>query len=46
MKQGPLTQILLKKNLIFFLLPKFLQLFFTPKNIPPKVKNSKPWDTL
>ena len=38
-------------NLIFFLYPKFLE-FFTPKNTPPKVKNSKTdkvtfvWDTL
>ena len=25
-----------------FWFPKFLELFFTPKNTPPKVKNSKP----
>ena len=30
-------------NLIFFLFPKFLELFFTPKNTPPKVQNSKPF---
>ena len=35
-----LLKILLN-NLIFFLFPKFLELFFTPKNTPPKVKNSK-----
>ena len=29
-------------NLLFFLFPKFLELFFTPKNTSPKVKNSKP----
>ena len=47
-----LLKILLN-NLTFFLFPKFLELFFTPKNTPPKVKNSKPfqitiffWDTL
>ena len=28
-------------NLHFFLFPKFLELFFTPKNTPSKVKNSK-----
>ena len=27
-------------NLIFFLLPKFLELYFTPENTPPKLKNS------
>ena len=37
-----LLKILLN-NLIFFLFPKFLELFFTPKNTPPKVKNSKPF---
>ena len=43
---------ILLNNLIFFMFPKFLELFFTPKNTPPKVKNSKPfqitifWDTL
>ena len=36
-----LLKILLN-NLIFFLFPEFLELFFTPKNTPPKVKNSKP----
>ena len=41
-----LLKILLN-NLIFFLFPKFLELFFTPKNTPPKVKNSKPfWITI
>ena len=35
-----LLKILLN-NLIFFLFPKFLELFFTPKKNPPKVKNSK-----
>ena len=35
-----LLKILLK-NLLFFLFPKFLELFFTPKNTPPKVWNSK-----
>ena len=35
-----LLKILLN-NLIFFLFPKFLELFFTPKNTPSKVKNSK-----
>ena len=46
-----LLRILLN-NLIFFLFSKFLELFYTPKNTPPKVRNSKPdkrdifWDTL
>ena len=35
-----LLKILLS-NLIFFLFSKLLELFFTPKNTPPKVKNSK-----
>ena len=26
---------------ILFLVPKFLELFFTPENTPPKPKNSK-----
>ena len=26
---------------IFFFIPEFLELFFTPKNTPPKLKNSK-----
>ena len=30
-------------GLKFFLFPKFLELFFTPKNTPPKVQNSKPF---
>ena len=33
--------IILLNNLIFFLFPMILELFFTPKNTPPKVKNSK-----
>ena len=37
-----LLKILLN-NLIFSLFPKFLKLFFTPINNPPKVKNSKPF---
>ena len=40
MKQGPLTQNFAKK-LYIFLLPKFLELFFTPKNTPPRLRNSK-----
>ena len=40
-KQGPFTQNFAKQPNIF-LFPKFLELFFTPKNTPPKVKNSKP----
>ena len=47
-----LLKILLN-NHIFFLFPKFLELFFTPKNTPHKPKNSKLdkipiffWDTL
>ena len=47
-----LLKILLNKP-IFFLFPKFLELFFTPKNTPHKPKNSKLdkipiffWDTL
>ena len=35
-----LLKILLS-NLIFLLFPKFLELLFTHKNTPPKVKNSK-----
>ena len=35
-----LLKILLN-NLLFFLFPKFLELFFTPKNTPPKFWNSK-----
>ena len=35
-----LLKILLN-NPVFFLFPKFLESFFTPKNTPPKVKNSK-----
>ena len=35
-----LLKILLN-NPIFFLFPKFLELSFTPKNTPPKVRNSK-----
>ena len=41
MKNVLLLRILLN-NLIFFWFPKFLELFFTPKNTPPKVRNSKP----
>ena len=33
---------LLLNNPIFLLFPKFLEFFFTPKNTPPNVKNSKP----
>ena len=33
-----LLKILLN-NPIFFMFPKFLELFFTPKNTPPKVRN-------
>ena len=39
-KQGLFTQNFGKQPYIF-LLPKFLELFFTPKNTPPKPKNSK-----
>ena len=39
-KQCPFTQNFAKQPYIF-LLPKFLELFFTPKNTPPKPKNSK-----
>ena len=39
-KNAHLLKILLY-NPIFFLFPKFLELFFTPKNTPPKSKNSK-----
>ena len=35
-----LLKILLN-NPIFFLFPKFLELFFTPKNTSPKPKKSK-----
>ena len=35
-----LLKILLN-NLLFFLFSKFLELFFTPKNTPPKSKYSK-----
>ena len=31
----------MQNNLIFFWFPKFLELFFTPKNTPTKAKNSK-----
>ena len=41
-KQCPFTQNFAKQPNIF-LFPKFLELFFTPKNTPPKVKNSKPF---
>ena len=40
------------RNLIPILFPKFLDLSFTPKNTPPKFRNSQPdkrdifWDTL
>ena len=34
-------QKILLKSLLFFLFPKFLELFFTPKNTPPKFWNSK-----
>ena len=45
-KQCPFTQNFAKQPNIF-LFPKFLELFFTPKNTPPKVKNSKPfWITI
>ena len=27
--------------MLYFLFPKFLELFFTPKNTPPKSKNSQ-----
>ena len=33
---------MLLNNPIFFVFPKILELFFTPKKTPPKVKNSKP----
>ena len=39
-KNAHLLKILLY-NPIFFLFPKFLELFFTPKNTPPKPKISK-----
>ena len=39
-KNAHLLKILLY-NPIFFLFPKFLELFFTPKNTPSKSKNSK-----
>ena len=39
-KQGPFTQNFAKQPNIFLFL-KFLELFFTPKNTPPKVKKSK-----
>ena len=39
-KNADLLKILLY-NPIFFLFPKFLELFFTPKNTPPEPKNSK-----
>ena len=29
------------KQPYIFLFPKFLELFFTPKNTPPKLRNSK-----
>ena len=29
------------RTLYIFLFPKFSELFFTPKNTPPKYKNSK-----
>ena len=50
-KNAHLLKILLY-NPLYFLFPKFLELFFTPKYTPPKVKNSKLdkrsifWDTL
>ena len=40
-KEVPFTQNFAKQPNIF-LFPKFLELFFTPKKTPPKVKNSKP----
>ena len=40
-KEVSFTQIVLN-NPIFFVFPKILELFFTPKKTPPKVKNSKP----
>ena len=40
-KQGPFTYNFAKES-TFFWFPKFLELFFTPKNTPLKVKNSKP----
>ena len=40
-KQGRFTQNFAKQPNIFWF-PKFLGLFFTPRNTPPKVKNSKP----
>ena len=39
-KQCQFTQNFAKQPYIF-LFPKFLELFFTPKNTSPKVKNSK-----
>ena len=40
-KEVSFTQILLN-NPIFFVFPKFLEIFSTLKKTPPKVKNSKP----
>ena len=40
MKNARLLKILLY-NPIYFWFPKFLELFFTPKNTPPKSKKSK-----
>ena len=40
LKEVPFTQNFAKQPNIF-LFPKFLELFFTPKKTPPKVKNSK-----
>ena len=40
MKNAHLIKILLY-NPIYFLFPKFLEIFLTPKNTPPKSKNSK-----
>ena len=39
--QEALIQNFAKQPNIFFV-PEFLYLFFTPKNTPPKVKNSNP----
>ena len=40
-KKGPFVKNFAKQPNIFSFL-KFLELFFTPKNIPHKIKNSKP----
>ena len=39
-KQGSFIQIFAKQPNVF-LFPKFLELFFNPRNTLPKVKNSK-----